>query len=134
MSDERIEKLREMAARGTPPEQANAKRILDKLGLDWKKPKEKIFDRVKQTFGASILRTYTIDIEFGCDPLLLQRILQFIKGDNSIELTGKHKLQFKCTSAQLQDVRAIFFKHRRDFNDSMYAESAKYVNNYMNNI
>jgi len=134
MTAERIEKLREMAARGEKGERENAKRILEKAGINWQKPKESIINNIKQTFGADIHKNYRIVLENSSDSLLLISLYEILgPRDMKINYIGWDgcALRIRCTPAQLKDILHTYNTKRRDFDRCMRAEARKYINDYL---
>lgn len=132
-NDKTIESLREMVRRGDPGEQANAKRILDKMGVPYEAPKNPIKDRVKQTFGADIDKTYQVSINYLSDMLFMNLLLRRIGAKSpAIRINKEFNMEFNCTKAQMKDISAIFNKHRADFDVKMVYEGEWYMDSYFN--
>lgn len=133
MTAEKIAKLRELADRGIGGEKQNARDILTKLGVDWKKPKLNFQDTIKKTFKKDYTRSYQIPIKDAGDVLFIMQLLNKITSKASISITD-NRIQFNCTSVQMEDISKIYNKYRQDFNAKMWYESDKYINQYLKTI
>jgi len=130
MTAERIEKLRIQAERGgSEGERQNAKDILAKVGVDWRRPKESIKDTIKETFGGNIRKEYRVPITFASDVLLMMRLLTEYANGAGIQIDGKG-MRFHCTPAQMKDISKIFEYNKKEFDVNMNYEAMKYMNNY----
>lgn len=128
MSDDKIAKLRELAERGVEGEKENAKRILTKAGIDWRKPKESIIDRVKSTVGMDITKQYKFPIKSSSDLLFLAIIISERTKSNTLRIDGTDAI-ITCTPAECKDVNAIFSKHKQTFSKKIIKDAFAFYNN-----
>ena len=129
MIPEKIEKLRALAERGDPGEKDNAISILEKNGIDWKKPKENILNSVKKVVGINIIKTYQVDIKYSTDILLMEKLVSIFsrtKTSHKISISNI-KIQFICTPIEKKEIEEYFFKNRGIFNNSMDLEANKHI-------
>lgn len=122
MSPEKIMKLRELAERGVGGEKQNAIDILTKHGIDWRKPKESIIDRVKQSVNMDIKREYRFDFKRSTDFLLLQVLCEVYVGSGiKLELAAyDFKVKVVMTPAQYQKISHLYTTNQDSFARDMY--------------
>lgn len=121
LTAEKISKLRELADRGVDGEKDNAKQILTKHGIDWKKPKETIVTSFKKAAGFNIVKEYNLPIEYSADIVLLSVILITLKIKTKGIIIHFRRMDFKCTPAESVLIGKIFYANREKFNDDIFA-------------
>lgn len=132
MTAEKITKLRELADRGVGGEKENAKAILTRLGIDWRKPKESIVNTVKQAFGGSVRTdSYVFDIKYGADLLFLMHLCRVFAPKSSLSWISSGTVAITCTQSQVRDIIGLYNKHRDAFTTVMERESIKYFDQIM---
>jgi len=132
MSPEKIAKLRELADRGVGGEKENAKAILTRLGIDWRKPKESFKEKVYSTFGKTYqnpIKTYRIKMSLASDVVLLTSLLYRITGSGEITVKEYGYMEFTCTEKQMQDLSRIYHKIRHSFNKELFSKAGTFLNN-----
>lgn len=115
---EKIGKLRELADRGIGGEKENAKSILTAAGIDWRKPKEKIIDSIKEGVGVNIKKQYSLPIDNASDLLLVATIVRMLNIDAQMYVQNASIL-LKCTPAQSKEVGNLFYKMQKSFDTEM---------------
>lgn len=125
MSQDKIDKLRELAERGVDGERENARAMLTKAGIDWKKPKESLVDRVKKTVGMDIERKYKFPMQFTTDLLFLSVLVNDLTASKHKVAVGHADMTVTCTPAEIVDINALYKKHREDFGVRLYAAAGQ---------
>lgn len=116
MEQGKIDKLRELAERGVGGEKENARSILQKNGIDWRKPvEENLIDRIKKTVGVSIQHEFVIEMEHSSDTLLLGSILNHVVGIKKFRIDSNYGMRFRCTKAQSELIGKLFYSIRNRF-------------------
>lgn len=120
LTTDKIMKLRELADRGEGGEKENAKRILTQNGVDWRKPKETIVNTIKSTFGFSIIKQYSISINFTNCVLLLSVIMSRLHIKDKTITIQNGKMCFNCTPAENDKIVSLYKKNKDKFDDEMW--------------
>lgn len=120
LTTDKIMKLRELADRGEGGEKENAKRILTKNGVDWRKPKETVVNTIKSTFGFSIINEYFIPITVANSILLVLTILIRLNIKNKDVNTRGNKIYFRCTPGEHDKIISLYNKNITKFDQEMY--------------
>lgn len=129
MTEEKIAKLREMADRGTVHEKENAKRILSNLGIDWRKPKIPVVDKVKSVFGYNIKKKYSVSPNYASDLLLLGTLLSLFtikREDYSLSIENG-KIYFECTEDVAKDVMNAYTKMKASFSNEISRHAQSFI-------
>lgn len=128
MSEDKIEKLRELAERGIGGEKENARAMLAKAGIDWKKPEESFVNKVKQGLGMNIEKKYKFPINYPADLLFLQ-VLKDTRTKSKRKLAwDDNNIVITCTPAEIVDINNLYKKHKERFGAKMVALGEDYFN------
>lgn len=129
MTQEKIDKIIELARRGVDGEMASARRILIRLGVSWEVPSKPFTETAKETFGFNTIKKYKISIELSGDVFLYKRLCErMIKNfDNKNFSWYGDYMEVKCTPSQLEAINNVFARTRRTFSDELNQISAKII-------
>lgn len=120
MTAERIEKLRELAERGIDGEKDNARSMLTKAGIDWRKPPLTFKEKVKKTVGRNVVKEYRCTIKRPSDLLLLATLINLIAPTTSkMQWNDTGTVSFRCTELQSKEIARVFNGSSVSFNDDM---------------
>lgn len=131
LSDDRISKLRELADRGIDGEKDNARRILEKFGVDWKKPKETFADKVKAAVKVDI-KEFRFKMTYPTDPLLLLKLVRLFTKQKNPKIWVEHNsIIINATKSQIKDIGHVFSTKKENFFNRMSNESDQYIDSYL---
>lgn len=138
MTQDKISKIIEMYKRGTPGEKDNAKRILDKLGVDVEalNKKKTIKERLRDFFTTEAVKTYSINFNNCLELYLIQLIYGLISNNTSLlgfDSNGDNCVKIKCTKSQAKMIVKIFKNHKKNFTSYIFGLGTTYFNNLMSN-
>lgn len=131
MSPERIAKMRELAERGIGGEKENARAILTRLGIDWRKPKETVKEKVYSAFGKTYqnpIKTYRIQMTGVADLTLLALLLQRLTRADGLSVKDGSYMQFQCTEREMQDLSRVYHKLKASFNADILNKANAFLN------
>jgi hypothetical protein len=121
MTPEKVAKLRELAERGVGGEKDNARAILTKNGIDWKKPVEPILTRVKQAFNMNTYHTYKFDFSKSTDLLLLQILCETIAKRNcQLRMDIDLQLQVVLSPGEYAEIYLLYKKNSDNFAQDIF--------------
>ena len=123
MTPERIKKLRELAERGVGGERENARSMLTKAGIDWRKPTEP--ERQTFTFNYQNFNNanteFEIPISKSSDLLLVSVIVDKLNIKNRTLKIISGKIILRCTHAENVLIFLHFSRMQKDFHEKMWA-------------
>ena len=121
LSEDKIRKLQALAERGVGGEMANAKAILAKHGINWKKPFVKsAAETTREFFGMNTVKKYKVEIKYKADLLLLATLGDKLKIKLNLTLTNDNMIQFDCKPSEMEVIKRNFTdKIRKDVSIAM---------------
>lgn len=130
MTQEKIDKIIELARRGIDGEMANARRILTNMGISWEKPSKPLFESLKETFGVNTIKQYKVDVKYFGDGFLLQALCpKMIKNYNKNDFVNYGAyIHIKCTPSEINAITQLFGETREEFSKQLNTISAKIIN------
>jgi hypothetical protein len=121
LSEDKIRKLQELALRGIGGEMTNARAILAKHGIDWKKPIVKsAVETTREFFGMNTLKKYKVEIKYKADLLLLATLGDKLNIKLNMTLTTDCYIEISCKPSEMEVIKRNFTdKIRRDVSTAM---------------
>jgi hypothetical protein len=123
LTKEKIAKLRELADRGIGGEKDNARRMLEKNGIDWRKPKEQekaqSSNQTNYNYKVAPIRNYFIEIGHVSDVLLVAILLsKFCPNNNNFRI-DENKIRITTTEKDYQKIIDVISKKSQYFDSQM---------------
>ncbi len=133
MTPEKIKKLIETANLTDKGDIAdsmrnNARHILSENGIDWRKPKESIKDRIKSSVKMNIETFYNFEFSNSTDLLLLQVVYELVtKRTCNLTVTDNLKLQVSLTPGECKEVTRLYDKNSKSFCKKVFEYTRKNI-------
>lgn len=119
LSDDKIKKLLELAVRGVGGEMENARRILQRNGVDWRNPPKTLFQKVKSSVGLDPVKEYKVEIKYTGDLLFMQYLLTKMTNGKVPMKLGGYSMIIKATPIEMKNLMNVFSKGRKPYSDAI---------------